>query len=347
MTTFKEEVVATAREVIRMRAQDHQLWLDTLGKISVSLKILRLDCKGKLSMDKQSQYCDSYEYISTYANADRTIDIARLRTDLNAMLSEGDIDNRQTRQTDPAAGLPQSPTSFDSAGEEQVEKEFDETTRRRRTVVDAIKVYLPSTRSRLPGLRTSPEGELHTDTATFCELASAFWSGIWKEREDSHCRSPEDIAAYCGVNDYADGLITPIPTQSEIIKALRESGNSCPGPDGIPFAALRALANVFAPLAVGVIWALAQGALPPEGFNHAILFLLPKKGTHTPADTRPISVTNTDNRIIAAAIVLAISPTIAARLDPAQQGFVKTRCYHQHIFALNEDFYGAVESGNI
>ena len=137
------------------------------------------------------------------------------------MLSEGDIDDRQVRQTDPAAGLPHSPTPFTSGDSGQEEEGFDETTRRRPTAIDAIKVYLPSTRSRLPGLRASPDGALHSDTATFCELASGFWTDIWKERAD--CRSSEDLAAYCGVNDYNDGLFASIPTTSVIMRALRDS----------------------------------------------------------------------------------------------------------------------------
>ena len=48
-------------------------------------------------------------------------------------------------------------------------------------------------------------------------------------------------------------------------------------------------------------------AAPPEDFNFATLVLLPKKPSvvvdgvkwYAPKDTRPLSVTNTDNRIIA------------------------------------------------
>jgi ribonuclease HI len=343
MQVFKDEILAASKAVLRLRSNQKKLWLDTFGKINVTLKLLRLARQGELSDATQTRYFHRYEYLTKFTDKDGMLDLDTLRHELNQTYSKGEIDRRQDEAADPAANLPPSPVALDSEAKEEDDLGFDETKRKRRTIIDAIKVLLPSTRSRLPGLREEADGELHTDVAKFCELASGYWSGIWAER--LRPLTPLDLDRFCKPITFTDGLTAEIPTVNVILKALQNSGNSCPGPDGIPFAALRALSAAFAPLAVGVIEALAEGELPPAGYNYGLLFLLNKKGTYLPSDTRPISVTNADNRIVAASLVLVITPILDARLDRAQQGFIKNRCYHVHICDLNDVFYSAVEGG--
>ena len=42
-------------------------------------------------------------------------------------------------------------------------------------------------------------------------------------------------------------------------------------------------------------------------------------------NTRPLNITNADNRIIANAIRLTIEPILQSWISPAQQGFIKGR----------------------
>ena len=55
--------------------------------------------------------------------------------------------------------------------------------------------------------------------------------------------------------------------------------DSAPGPDGIPFAAWRAAPDLAALLLHRVFEVITKGNSPPEGFNHGLLYLLPKKDT--------------------------------------------------------------------
>ena len=104
--------------------------------------------------------------------------------------------------------------------------------------------------------------------------------------------------------------------------AIQSSNNSTPGPDGICFAAWRAVAPIAAPLLFDVSEAILKGHHPPDGFNHGLLFLLPKKLTGLAADTRPLSVTNTDNRLLAAAMARAIMPATIKLVNSQQKGFL-------------------------
>ena len=93
---------------------------------------------------------------------------------------------------------------------------------------------------------------------------------------------------------------------------------------------------------LGVFEAIAKGHLPPNGFNHGLLYLLPKKNTGLLSDTRPLSVTNTDNRILAAAVANGIMPAVDNYIDPCQKGFLAGKNSGDHIVNINDLFYNAV-----
>jgi hypothetical protein len=111
----------------------------------------------------------------------------------------------------------------------------------------------------------------------------------------------------------------------------------------VPYAVYRLGVNVYASIAAGIFNTLADGGEPPSGFNDGILFLLPKKGIGTPGDTRPLSVTNAYNRIIAKGVLSCILPALMEFLHSSQKGFVPGRKGEDHIKALNELFYTALE----
>ena len=68
-----------------------------------------------------------------------------------------------------------------------------------------------------------------------------------------------------------------------------------------------------------------------------------KKHTGLVSDTRPLSVTNTDNRILAATVARAIMPAVLALVDPSQKGFLTARNGSEHTTDINTFFYEGVE----
>ena len=132
-----------------------------------------------------------------------------------------------------------------------------------------------------------------------------------------------------------DGL--PLPPadvwrirRHDVAKAVRLSGDSAPGPDGIPYKAWRSVGKLGVDVLWDVIHALAsdEGSallaeaysdlLPAEhSYNLGLLCCLPKKvsGVDTEhgdfydaKNTRPLSLVNTDNRLIANAYRLVVEP---------------------------------------
>ena len=86
-----------------------------------------------------------------------------------------------------------------------------------------------------------------------------------------------------------------------------------------------------------------KGVLPPAGFNNAIFHLLPKKETGLISDTRPLSVSNTYNRIIASVIKNAIQESLLSFLNRDQCGFWPGRNMEENLDYFNELFYKALD----
>jgi len=130
----------------------------------------------------------------------------------------------------------------------------------------------------------------------------------------------------------------------DIIYSINHTNNSTPGPDGIPFAAWKAAPELAAPILLAVFHSICAGQPPPPNFNKGLLFLMPKKNTGLISDTRPLSVTNCDNRILSATVARAIMPAVLELVDPAQKGFLNGRSGADHIYDINSYFYEGVEN---
>ena len=190
------------------------------------------------------------------------------------------------------------------------------------------------------------------------QLAADYWSGIWARGQpelggdDAVARTAAanraaGLAAYCkpiDLSTFPNIELPSLPTEAVMATTIRRAGNSCAGADGIPFACYKVVAATSATVLLRVLLELASGSSPPSGFNHGLLFLLPKKGTLLPSDTRPISVTNADNRLIAKAVISALEGYLGQVLNRAQQGFLRGRDGGLNIRGINDFYYKAIHS---
>ena len=84
---------------------------------------------------------------------------------------------------------------------------------------------------------------------------------------------------------------------------------------------------------------LGKGTLPPKGYNHARLFLIPKKDGGLIEFTRGICANNCDNRFVATAVTESIKPALRWLIHPDQKGFTDERIGTEHVHELTHDFY--------
>lgn len=302
---MKQCMFGASRDVIRANRERKRAFADAVGELTFLLKALR--CR----LDPLSPYS-----ISFLSKHDDVGDEASIRRTISGLLD--DSMPEEGPSVSPHLSHPDNPTT-------------------------KLKARLPTTRLRLHALRQELSDIPTTDPDRMAQIACRYWSTIWSPRKEEEIScSPRD---YFGDHSLSipPGLMPELPGVVQIADAINASGNSCAGPDGIPFAAWRAIVKHAAPALHLGLEALAGGTLPPDGFNYGLLFLIPKKGTLLASDTRPISVTNADNRIMAKAVVAAITPALLSTLHHSQKGFVKGRCFEDHIRDLNERFYEVVE----
>lgn len=204
-----------------------------------------------------------------------------------------------------------------------------------------IKNVLPHTRSHLGGLREETNEETRTSPEEMAKIAAKFWGKVWTPRTPPSSNQERKVWLQWYDKKIQPDLLT-IPSLDTVKTALLSPKNTSPGPDGIPFACWRAVPDISGPLLYNALSALMRGDLPPKGFNSGLLFLLPKKNTHLVSDTRPLSVTNTDNRILARIIANSIMPAVKALVNPAQKGFLEGIQGTDHIVDINSIFYSHV-----
>ena len=146
--------------------------------------------------------------------------------------------------------------------------------------------------------------------------------------------------------------------RSDIKKAVRISGNSAPGPDGIPYIAWRhsgdlavqALQDAATALqseqGINLLQEMHGNDLRPEGhsFNEGLLICLGKKPhsehpdhgqVFRPENTRPLSIVNTDNRLIANAARLRWEQLLNPWISPQQQGFLPNRSILKNVLDID------------
>ena len=126
-----------------------------------------------------------------------------------------------------------------------------------------------------------------------------------------------------------------LPQLRHVQDAIKYSNESSPGPDGIPYLAFKSF-KYAADVLYGVLRYFLENedARPPPGFNEAFLCCLPKKPVKVDEElgdlfdaehTRPLSIVNTDNRILAAALRLVLEPIAGSWVSGAQRGFLSGR----------------------
>ena len=128
--------------------------------------------------------------------------------------------------------------------------------------------------------------------------------------------------------------------------AIHNTGNTMPGPDVIPFAAWKALGNLGVDILCHVTWAMQdpqaetwltqayedEESTHPHDYNKSTLICLPKKVAghdellgdyYSPENTRPLSIVNCDNRIVANAVRLRWESHLRHWVKSRQQGFIR------------------------
>ena len=285
-----------------------------LTRISVLIQLLKLATGVHYDMATLQPRLEEWPFLCTLSLTGTSADYPILQAQVNTL-----IDNNIRAP------------SFDT-------EEIEGTPPRRPRAYNKLESLgrsLPSSRKKLTAVRLDADSPLHKDPDKVTAICASYWSKIWTQQAP-----PPTAADYLQrYGKRVEGIIA-IPGAKSIAKVIRRTNNSAPGPDGIPFRAWKAVGELASLVLAKVLQALAQGIQPPKGFNHGLLFLIPKDGTLEVTDYRPISVPNSVNRIISATIYQAIVPACQAIVS-ARQTAMPGRQIGDNVRRFNELFYRA------
>jgi hypothetical protein len=146
----------------------------------------------------------------------------------------------------------------------------------------------------------------------------------------------------------ADRLGESSITPEELELAMKKSKpGKAPGPDGLPLEIYRHLCELLAPIlcrVYGAVWSLGdtEAADPAslEGealakFLEGAISIMYKTGERTnPANYRPITLLNTDYRLLAKCLATRLHNVLPDIINPAQTAFVQGRRMSDNITLL-------------
>jgi len=126
-------------------------------------------------------------------------------------------------------------------------------------------------------------------------------------------------------------------------KTIFSMGDSQPGTDGLPYSAWKAAGGHGVKALHNCDKSLRQGVLPPPDFNESSAIFVPKGSQpHDPVEvireplqTRPLSLKNTDNKIIVATNVKSLEPQYKQITHRCQNGFVGGRNFLNNLLDLD------------
>ena len=215
-----------------------------------------------------------------------------------------------------------------------------------RSLVQSLKISLPSTRSKIVALRSDSDSPLVDDEAQLGPIIKSHYKKIWRKVAfDPHMRASSLQSFLARYTNKIDPSLVERPTLETVLRAIHMAPSTCPGPDGVPFLAYKVLADHAGPVLLDVLTRLASPCQNMGEFNLASLFLVPKKETGLVNDTRPISVNNSDNRILAKALFMSVCVAAQTLIGNYQKMFLPGRHMTDHIRSLNESFYEQVFKG--
>eukprot|EP00959_Pyramimonas_sp_CCMP1952_P382986 8024854-Pyramimonas_sp.AAC.1 len=123
-----------------------------------------------------------------------------------------------------------------------------------------------------------------------------------------------------------------ILTEDWFYSILTAKKDTTPGPDGIPYSSWRASGDIGKKVLYDLYLHLMQLGTLPGSFNECTAAFLPKgsaqlghESARQPASTRPLSLSNCDNKLLSSAIAVPISKVAEDKVDKAQRGFIKGR----------------------
>eukprot|EP00887_Chlorella_sp_A99_P001838 scaffold19.g1838.t1 len=188
----------------------------------------------------------------------------------------------------------------------------------------------------------APNGALVDSPAGCAAILAKHNAAISARRPTEPAAQAEVLAALDGgwrpSEEEAAALGAEAVTAAQVARAAKRSRpGRAPGSDGIPLALYKhkALRDTFYPLLARLFSAIASEGRVPRGFLDGVIVGFFKSGDRAdPGNYRPITLLNTDYKLLAKLLANRLAPLLPRLVDPEQTGFVRGRSIGENIHLL-------------
>ena len=216
--------------------------------------------------------------------------------------------------------------------------------RRKKCIAARLKQLLPAGPKAEILIVKDGQGAYHTEAASIAAVLTGHWQTVFDQKlTDNKLRGVwlEHVK-----NKLKTNLAELRPTSDDVDIVFKRLRDSAAGPDGISSSLYAPLKNLAPAIFLRVVNGMLDGQTTfDEAFNHAFLCCIPKSsdeqddtGTpvYTAGSTRPISIVDAANRIIAAILCVALERNVGSRISDMQKGFLHGRKMMSNLIDLDE-----------
>ena len=196
----------------------------------------------------------------------------------------------------------------------------------------ALAAQVPPEAKLIPGLCSPATGRLVAHGRPLAQLMATYQANISKAspRKPESVQEVVDAVASSTFKlsaEEAEGIGSMQVDEAEVKAALKHSKpGTAPGLDGLPVELYRRCGDIFIPVLAKVFTAIGMTETLPAGLLDGVISSIYKKGQRSdPANYRPITVLNTDYRLLAKVLANRLKGVIGKLVHPAQTGFVPGR----------------------
>ena len=160
------------------------------------------------------------------------------------------------------------------------------------------------------------------------EQQNKFLEMFFKEKREKLCQFHE-------TNDLEHEEITEFEVERAINKLNKDSA---PGPDGLTSNLYKKYSDLFVPLLTDVFNDIIKTGVAPPSFNMAIIKLIPKKSLMVKkvSDLRPLSLINSDQKILSHILAFRIKPICNAIIENHQYAHFPKRDIHSALTKIRQ-----------
>ena len=217
-----------------------------------------------------------------------------------------------------------------------------EVAHRKHHLWKRLQRMMPGNSVDLTALRR-PNGSATSNQVEMAELLTEHWQKVFDEQPTDAAKRRTWIRENCHYEPIPE--LEAFPTMELVDNILKKLPKSAPGPDGIPFELFAVFPQFAAPIFWECLKALYSGSWQPDSqFNAAFLMCIAKKEgsaselgvpAHWPSDTRPLSIVDSSNRILATCLLKHLEKHIAPKICSVQRGFISDRHMLQNILEMD------------